>query len=218
MNLPAAVDAPSYDAAPSPQAEQIQAVPHARPSMTDAETSAIIRKIIEQNPPQPQPAAPQVQIPDFSLPDSLLSPDDYHLPPSPPPASTALPSALFADGPVESGVPFTQAADPQPPSLWPPQREMTAMIGIAIIAATALILWKKPTWRSRLMTTLRRRAALVICLGIGIVAASLTVAPNLFDSYEWEDFIKGQWLTFIGSAIALIGIFHWISGPPDMEK
>ena len=59
---------------------------------------------------------------------------------------------------------------------------------------------------------LRQRCALVICIGLGILAASLLV--NLRAGYEyrmWNNFVDDGWVSGFGAIMALIGIYHWIA-------
>lgn len=53
----------------------------------------------------------------------------------------------------------------------------------------------------------RRSSALLIVAGAGIVAAALTILQPAHLSYDYRKFFSGDWLAFMGVAIALIGFY-----------
>ncbi len=72
---------------------------------------------------------------------------------------------------------------------------------------------------ANLMETVRKRAAAVICVGIMIVAADRLVIGDLVRrDHFWRDMHEDGWIALVGVAIALIGLYHWITEPTHKEK
>lgn len=66
-----------------------------------------------------------------------------------------------------------------------------------------------------IMQQFRQRAALAICLGIALVFADWRAFATFTDDPYWQQAHKAGWIALFGAATALIGIYHWITGPPD---
>lgn len=65
------------------------------------------------------------------------------------------------------------------------------------------------------MRTIRQRAALVICVGLGLLAADWFIGGDIFSTrHYWYDAHRAGYLSLIATVMALIGVYHWISNPP----
>lgn len=53
----------------------------------------------------------------------------------------------------------------------------------------------------------QRHSAMLIVLGIGTIAASLTVLQPDDLPYEYREYVRGGWVAFAGVAVALIGFY-----------
>lgn len=99
----------------------------------------------------------------------------------------------------------------------------SAAVAGAILAA--ILLFQAITrlgWRrfsGDIMQYIRQRAALVICVGAGIVAADWLVLGQLtrHDDF-WHDLHRDHWIAMTGVAISLVGIFHWIARPTEPKS
>lgn len=127
--------------------------------------------------------------------------------------------------------PPTPRADPFKSQIWqgepqgttsPPEREPTSpwLIGTLAIAAFLLLAAMKAADERNFSLTphlrafprqfgrwRRRHSALLIVLGIGTIAASLTILQPDDLPYEYREYIRGGWVAFAGVMIALIGIY-----------
>jgi len=65
-----------------------------------------------------------------------------------------------------------------------------------------------------IMHTLRHRAALVICLGAAWIAADWLIFNQLNAPGYLDDLHDDHWFSFFGFCAMLLGIYHWITGPP----
>lgn len=64
----------------------------------------------------------------------------------------------------------------------------------------------------------RRHSAMLIVIGLTIVAAAFTVLKPASLPYEYRDYIRDGWLTFGGLVIALIGLYDKMRSatPPEI--
>ncbi len=65
---------------------------------------------------------------------------------------------------------------------------------------------------------LRRRAAFVIVLGLGLIAFDRFTAREVLAQDEY--FLAAHhagWIALGGAVMTLIGIYHWITGPTTPE-
>lgn len=141
-------------------------------------------------------------------------------PASPPVATTPKHPSPVAAVPAPgtgllSGTPTIETA-PRPATKpagyeWEELAPWIAAAGTLALAAVAACLMG-----DRLMRKVRQRAALVICMGLGIIALNLTILPA---HPRWSrgfagDVISDGWLMLFGAAISLVGIYKWISEDP----
>lgn len=105
-------------------------------------------------------------------------------------------------------------APPPEPIDWP------ASLGLLVGGVTVLA-WFTLRGRSAIlyigkiiMRTIRHRAALVICLGAILVFADWRIFDQMQADYYWRGAHKAGWIAFFGACTILIGIYHWITGPP----
>lgn len=130
----------------------------------------------------------------------LSTPDLDHLPAVPPRAM--LPAA-------PAPWPYV------PPPYVAPARDHVADLALAGLAVTALVAVYQ--WRL-ILRTIRERAALAICAGLAILAVSLVIAdPYGLDlgSQRLARFLDAGWMTLFGASVSLLGLYHWIAGPPQ---
>lgn len=60
----------------------------------------------------------------------------------------------------------------------------------------------------------KRRAALVICIGILLLAVDWLILGDLTRGYDfWEELHADHWIALTAVAITLIGVYHWITLP-----
>lgn len=93
-------------------------------------------------------------------------------------------------------------------------------LGAICLVPIAGLLWltslegeRRRKLRSSLMNLIRRRAAAVICIGLGIVLIDWTMLDDL-SSYDFlYDPHRMGWITLFGGAVALVGLYHWLAGP-----
>ena len=98
---------------------------------------------------------------------------------------------------------------------WP----RTLVLGFAVAAGLA---WLNPRGRVLLsisgrsiMQLLRKRAAAAICLGLALIFADWRVFDTVQTDLYWNAAHEAGWLALTGALIALIGLYHWIAGPPQ---
>lgn len=190
------------------QLEAAEATAPAKPDPIDKRVEAL-RRIMEAS------RSPAV------TPSTSPTPSYEWQPPELPklPAAPVLPQSA---GPLDFD---RQLAEPAPYSAAPPPPPMStatsfawSAAGLALLAAIAFRERLAPTalraWR-RTLQTIRQRAALVICLGAALVLADRYV----FDGFEFDQYFTGLhnagWIALFGGIVSLIGIYHWIAGPPD---
>lgn len=95
-----------------------------------------------------------------------------------------------------------------------PRDSATDAAIVLAVAVTALAFYQ----RKPLMRTVRERAALVICGGLAVMALSIFVAAdhNFWEgASRLEKFLDRGWVTMFGASLTLVGLYHWIAGPPD---
>jgi multisubunit Na+/H+ antiporter MnhB subunit len=86
-----------------------------------------------------------------------------------------------------------------------------AGISLILIFAFAVIA-ADPRRRTAIMRTLKKRAALVVVVGLGVMAWSLTVAPyNEYPETLFSALVSKGYATLFGAALALLGSYLWIT-------
>lgn len=70
---------------------------------------------------------------------------------------------------------------------------------------------------SKLGTWRRRNAALLIVVGLAIVAAAFTVLKPANLPYEYRDYVRDGWFAFGGIALALIGFYDKLRASQSSE-
>lgn len=95
-----------------------------------------------------------------------------------------------------------------------------ALIAIMLIAAASPKWW--PQIKAQLPRLLRlarskarKHAPLILCLGVALVAADWLLFDNLIPKRTLlHDGHRNGAISFAGVSVALIGFYHWITGPP----
>lgn len=100
------------------------------------------------------------------------------------------------------------------------KNDLPAILTFAAIAFGVLAALN-PTGRRRaigvgewLMKNMKQRAALVICLGASLVLIDLMILDDMYSYETLYALHEKGWLTFFGGIVMLVGIYHWIAGPP----
>jgi hypothetical protein len=87
------------------------------------------------------------------------------------------------------------------------------------VAAVVVIVWLARrgglrNWLDAAVNFARRRAALVICVGVALLALDWLVLGDLTERYYfWRDLHRDHWIALSAVAIALVGLYHWITLP-----
>lgn len=109
------------------------------------------------------------------------------------------------------------ARAPERQTDWPASIALAAVIALALgLAAPRSRAWLTAKGTA-LMHTIRRRAALAICGGLALVFADWRIFAALHADAYWRELHRDGWLALFGALVALLGIYHWIAGPPDHE-
>jgi hypothetical protein len=80
------------------------------------------------------------------------------------------------------------------------------------VALTPLAMVAWPNFRSALMRTLRKRAALVICVGSAIAAASFLFGdPDKYPASLFDQMLGNGIIAGFGLALVLLGTYFWLA-------
>ena len=69
--------------------------------------------------------------------------------------------------------------------------------------------------REKIMHTLRQRAALVICAGLVILLLDWTFFVEATCDPYMQSLRHPRLPVLFGGLVTLVGVYHWIAGPPD---
>ena len=218
------------DQAPPPQLSST--APHPSPFDVDALTKELlVKQAADAAAIAAARKAQQVELDRY-----LSGPDDFPLPKLQIPSPAAMPPRKAGGGVLSIMTPREdeeQLRKPQTATMQDNAREPgfwgrpidTWQQWLLFYGAAALILggiwWLAHLERNQyirlwrvLMQTIRHRSALVICLGAALIFADWRIFDQLQADYYWRGAHKAGWIAFFGACTMLIGIYHWITGPP----
>jgi hypothetical protein len=212
------------------------------PPLLDADTAKAVQDYIPPSidtPPAPPPAAQKIDfdamakfMADHAHPTASPAPSAYIFSWESPPAEPETPAMPQNPAPPVAAVPIVQGAEINGaiflPASRPASQNMTLGESFVFTAIGIVLLslflssnrWMPPatiqarkTWRM-IMHTIRHRAAFVICLGAAWIAADWLIFNQLNAPDYLDDLHDDHWFSFFGFCAMLVGIYHWIAGPP----
>ena len=66
-----------------------------------------------------------------------------------------------------------------------------------------------------LVNLLKKRAAAVICIGLGVLAAGIFLRDSYAFGEGFADAARDGHVALFGAAVTLVGLFFWLSGTED---
>jgi hypothetical protein len=86
----------------------------------------------------------------------------------------------------------------------------------ALHEKTAGTIWQDPKAMGKIiMQTFRQRAALVICAGAALCLVDYIIFPGAYGGTYEASLHQSHYAFLLGGLTILVGVYHWIAGPPQ---
>lgn len=91
------------------------------------------------------------------------------------------------------------------------------LLGVhALNEKTTGTIWQDPKQLGEIVVqTMRQRAALVICAGAVLCLVDYLIFPDAYSGTYQASLHQSHYAFLLGSLTILVGVYHWIAGPPQ---